>query len=77
MSNRINDGEGYLYCNVNNNPSEYCNYYDSADECLVDVRELIREDAKKNEYSERDIQKIIEHYEIRFRWSGCVWENIY
>lgn len=79
MSVRIGSEKfGYLYCRVSDNPSEYAEFYDSYQECIADILELVEEDvARYNpDYTPAEIKKIKDYYENRFANSDCCWKNI-
>lgn len=77
MSVRINYEDGYLYCNLSDNASEYSHNYDSAEECLNDYKQDIIDQCKEREYDEYETQAVLEHYDISFGNYAGEWKNQY
>lgn len=68
---KINYKNGSLYCSVNCNPSDYSQLYSSSEECIADLIDDITEDCQSQNYSDSELQAVIDHYDIVFNmWSG-------
>jgi hypothetical protein len=67
----------YLYPSIESNPHHYCELYDSAEECLEDIKPNVLFHCKELGYTEDQTEKMLSHYEITFKnWDGK-WLNIY
>ena len=77
MEARINNGNGYLYCSVDCQVSNYQDCYDSSEECLADIIPQIIRDCKDRGYTEEETEKVVSHYEIKFNNADGEWSDIY
>jgi len=77
MEARINNGNGYLYCKVDTQVSNYQQFYNSSEECIADITPKILEECKERGYTEEETEKVITHYEILFNNASGEWSDIY
>ncbi len=75
MEARIEYLNGYLYCNVDCQVDNYCDTYNSSEECLNEITPEIILDAKDKNYSEVEIEKIISWYHTVFSNSSVLWHK--
>lgn len=74
---RINNGkDSYLHCNVNCNPSDYQDMYNSSEECLEDMEAHIIGDCYLRQYSAEATETVLQHYRIKFNNWGGKWLNV-
>ena len=73
---RINHPNGgYLFFR-DINPADYCDYYDSWQECFEDLKEDIIEDCKNLGYTKKETEAVLWHIECKFSNSNCEFKNI-
>jgi hypothetical protein len=68
---RINDGFDYLYCSISDNPSDWEDTFESAESAFNCLKSDIEGECIYREYNERETEKVLNHYEIKFKnWNG-------
>ena len=71
---KINNGKNsYLYCNLSDKREDYVSQFGSAKECLDHLIPLVKDDCKKFNYNEYEIDIIVAHYEIEILNSNVKW----
>ena len=75
---RINNGKGsYLYCDINDNPCDYADQYDSADECINDLLPAVESCCQQRGYDEQETTRLKNHYAIKVSNYNGAWKDQY
>ena len=75
MSTRINFKQGFLYSNVEINPNDYADEYESAEECFDDLRGHIVQDCKDQGYNKAETTAILNYFDAKICNANCEWNG--
>ena len=71
----INYNNGYLYCYIDDNVSNYSELFANPQDAFNSIRNDIQTACFSRQYDEHEMDAILNHYETKFHnWSG-IWNN--
>lgn len=76
METKIKNGKNdFLYCAVDIEIGNYRNMYDSPEVCFEDIRPEIIEDCKARGYTDDEVSRVLNHYELLLNSANGEWKD--
>ena len=75
MSTRINFKQGFLFSNVEINPNDYADEYESAEECFEDFKNEIIQDCLAQGYNDFEIKAVLNYFDAKICNANCEWNG--